>query len=84
MTGETRIRSALGCLLTAAFPKFVKRIILCDDLHQQAINLEIRHRAFPRSHGLAMRHRLVAMEFEKARYWFMTPIKPIRGSEDAK
>ncbi len=79
-----REASALPTLLTAVFPRTVARLRELDRLKQAIDKVELKYRMFGQTNfgctgdQLVLAHFGLAMNFEKLRYWWMKPIKPIK------
>lgn len=73
----------MSALLAAAFPKTVQRFRELNELKQRAAVVEKKNRLFGLTNfgatgdQLALLHFGLAMEFEKKRYWWMKPIRPL-------
>lgn len=81
---ERKDKSKLSALLTTLFPRTIERLNKCSKLRDKVIRVEVNYRAMGQANfgstgdQLALLHFCLAMEFEKLRYWWMKPIRPLQ------
>ena len=72
-------------LINALFPQTVARLLKLQYLKRRCSNVESKYRILRHCNfgttgtTLAMNHSCLAHEYEKLRYWWMRPIKPLQS-----